>query len=1511
MAGLRPPSRGPLHSSTNVAIVGIGASAGGLDACKTLLDALPADSGMAFIVVQHLDPTHESMLADLLAGHTHMPVQETTDGTPVERNHVYVIPPGRYLSVSGGVMRIAQAEATTQPPHDGSPHMGGARLPFDSLLRSLAGECGDRAICVVLSGTGADGSSGLKAIKESCGLVIVQEPAEATYDGMPRNAIMTGAVDLILPVANIPEAIVRYGRRMTVSRATARGTPPEATPDWVSRIIDLLRTNAGHDFRLYKAGTLRRRIERRMAMAAISSDNPDGYLSILRDDPHELDRLAKDLLINVTGFFRDPNVFGALADRVIPDMVRQHPPDRPLRIWVAGCSTGEETYSLTMLFQEAITAAGRDINVQVLASDVDADAVAKAREGLYPSTIEADVSQARLSRFFTTEGQGYRVAANLRALVVFTVQDVLADPPFSRLDLISCRNLLIYLQPEAQAQVLSLFHFALREGGLLLLGSSETTGSLDSRFEEVSKTERLYRHVSRSQPGKVWFPGATPGDGPRTLARPGQEHAPARQTGLAEMCQRLVIEAYGPAAVLINGKHECLYHLGPTDHFLSIAPGHSTHDVLAMAREGLRTKLRTAIQRARQKNERVTASVPSGQALHDGAAAHGFSISVLPVRRDGEDLFLVCFIEAPEHDSALLSGRDRPTAPGDGARLGSLKQELETTKAELQEAIRALEASSAEQTAINEEALSANEEYQSANEELLTSKEELQSLNEELTALNAQLQETLERQRTTSNDLQNVLDSTDVATLFLDPDLKIRLFTPATKSLFHLIPGDIGRPLSDLHAMTADSALLADARIVLDRHSPIEREVEAEGGAWYVRRIMPYRTHGDGDGDGDGDGGVEGVVVTFINITERKHTADALDTARRQAEQATIAKSRFLGAASHDLRQPLQALGLMGGALARKIEAGKTDEALALVARLEHISATMAGTLNALLDINQIETGTVHVEIVRFRVSDVFERLREEFAYQAQIQGLALRVIPCSLSINGDPRLLEQMIRNILSNALKYTRQGKVLLGCRRHGGLLNIEIRDTGIGIPESQHQAIFEEYLQLDNAAHERSRGLGLGLAIAKRLGDLMDYRLAVRSRPGMGSVFVIEVGRARDMTVPPLQHQPTRHQNPGRQQHAPPRSEQGAPPSPTRTILVIEDDPDVRDLLRHLLDDAGHHVATAPDGIAASKLVEQGAIRPGLILADYSLPNGLNGIQGATKIREALHRHVPVIILTGDISTVNLGEIAQYDCVQLSKPVEPRELVQTVQRLLSAPHALPAGGPPRASMPSESPPAPVIFVVDDDHDILDGLRSTFEDCGWYMEGFATCEAFLDAERSGLGACRPGRDACILIDAYIPGGMSGLDLLAWLGISGHRPPAIMITGKSDVSMAVQAMKAGAADFIEKPVRQQQLLASIKTAMERSRDSSRSVEWHETAAKSIASLTLRQRQILDLVLSGKASKNIAAELSISQRTVENHRAAIMKRTGASSLPALARLALAAESMDAEPMDAGRDRRRG
>ena len=614
---------------------------------------------------------------------------------------------------------------------------------------------------------------------------------------MPRSAIATGAVDQVLTIAKIAQALVAHERGETakpapISRDSHAGI---SVPDLLPEIIQLLRTKTVHDFTLYKHGTLERRVERRMAMAAVPT--AEGYLALLQRDGPELEELSRDLLINVTAFFRDAAVFEYLAKTVIPRLMLDHPPDRPLRIWIAGCSSGEETYSLAMLIREQIIASKRDIKLQIFASDVDPDAVATAREGVYPPSIEANVSSARLAQFFSRDDRSYRVSPELRANVVFTVQDVLADPPFARLDFISCRNLLIYLNPEAQAKAIGIFHFALREGGFLLVGNAETVNLGDGLFEVVSKPERVYRRIGGNRPGDFVL-SANLGEGSRMRVRPGPPSALSRQEALAELCRRHVQNSYGPAAVLVNSKLECLHFQGPTDVFLKVASGRPSLDLIGKAREGVRTKLRTAIHGARQTGERF---VVAGGRIVVGAETKSFGISVEPIVYNGQDLFLVCFVEAPTPELVGLQTVPATELP----RVAELERELQATKLELQIAVRTLETSSEEQMAINEEALSVNEEYQSTNEELLASKEELQSLNEELNALNSQLQETLERQRTTADDLQNVLYSTDVATIFLDTRLQHPVLHAGDQGPVQCDSWRYRAPLTDLKSLSIDA----------------------------------------------------------------------------------------------------------------------------------------------------------------------------------------------------------------------------------------------------------------------------------------------------------------------------------------------------------------------------------------------------------------------------------------------------------------------------------------------------------------------------------------------------------------------------------------------------------------------------------------------------------------------------------------------------------------------------------
>jgi len=607
------------------------------------------------------------------------------------------------------------------------------------------------------------------------------------------------------------------------------------------------------------------------------------------------------------------------------------------------------------------------------------------------------------------------------------------------------------------------------------------------------------------------------------------------------------------------------------------------------------------------------------------------------------------------------------------------------------------------------------------------------------------------------------------------------------------------------------------------------------------------------------------ILVTIDDVTERKRVNEALEAARHVAEQANLGKSRFLAAASHDLRQPLQTLSLVRGILAKRI---KDEAGSRLIAKFEETLGAMSGMLNTLLDINQLEAGIVHPEIVDFPIGAVFDRLKTEFGYHMTTRQLEWRVVPSSLEVRSDPRLLEQMLRNLLANAVKYTERGKVLLGCRRQGDQLHIEVWDTGIGVPADQLETIFEEFSQLDNPARERNRGLGLGLSIVRRVGDLLGHRIDIRSWPGRGSVFSISVQISE-----------------GRQRLA--RAGRGeAAAALAGAILIIEDDPMVREMLGMLLDGEGHRTTMVASGNEALELAARAVFLPDVIIADYNLPGDLTGADVIARMREKLRTDIPAIILTGDISSSTLTRIAEAGCVYLSKPAEPEVLTQQIAGFLAETRR-PRPPELQPQMQAQAPRlAPTVFVIDDDCSARDDMRELLREHGYAAETYASGEAFLDADRSE-------RNGCLLIDAMMPG-MGGIALLERLTAAHRGWPAIIITGYGDVAMAVRAMKAGAADFLEKPVRANELIASIARASERSQDAGQRSAWRQTAVERVAGLTPREREVMGLVVQGRPNKIIADVLGISQRTVENHRAAVMKRTGATTLADLIRLVMAA-----------------
>jgi two-component system CheB/CheR fusion protein len=841
-------TRRSVERAAPLAVVGIGASAGGLDPCRRFFTDMPIDTGLAFVVVQHLDPDHKSEMALLLGRCTQMPVVEALDRARVEPNHVYVIPPNRALALSKGRLRV------TEPAE-----RRGARMAVDFFFQSLARECKERGIGIIFSGTGSDGTVGIQAIRDAGGLAIAQDPQMAEQDGMPRSAIARG-VDFVLSVREMPEEILKYVSHPYLRRIPETETISSPTADHLHSILRLLRSRGKFDFGNYKHGTLERRVQRRMNLRHIVRF--DVYFELLRRDGDEMDALLKDLLICVTHFFREPDAWKVLQEQAIRPLVAEKEDDEPIRVWVPGCATGEEAYSLGMLILDELSAAGKTCGVNIFASDVNREAFAIARQGVYSQGITAEIPPHRLQRYFVRERDHYRICNALRDSVVFAEHNLLADPPFSRLDLISCRNLLIYLEPAAQKKVIGLFHYALRGGGYLFLGSAETVSERDDLFRTVSRKFRIYGRIGsrRSNPPEFRIDAGPARSHIKATSLPPRT-APAR---LNELAQQIIIDRWAPASVVINQKDEIVYSCGRIGDYLSQPVGVMQTNLLSWLTESLRSKLRNALKRVRSTNQTIALSRVR---LHAGnAAASVADISVEPLKspRQLEGMTLITFrgVEA----AAAGAATDQPVAE-DESLVRELEDDLRSTREELQSSIDQLATSNEDLRASNEEVTSGNEELQSTNEELETSKEELQSLNEELSTVNSELHEKIEELETKKNDLNNLLISTDIATIFLNRQFQIKWFTSPSTRLLSLRASDMGRPIGDLAIKFTGADLLRDVRQVLKLLTPLEREVRGKDGHWYLRRVLPYRAAGNR---------IEGVVVTFVDIHGSKIAEEKL-----------------------------------------------------------------------------------------------------------------------------------------------------------------------------------------------------------------------------------------------------------------------------------------------------------------------------------------------------------------------------------------------------------------------------------------------------------------------------------------------------------------------------------------------------------------------------------------------------------------------------------------------------------
>jgi two-component system CheB/CheR fusion protein len=831
-------------------IIGIGASAGGLEVLETFFSNIPVDNDLTIVVIQHLSPSHKSIMDSILARYTKMGISVIKDKMDIELNKIYLSPPDFFVDIQGDKFYLTEFEKTKV-----------TNLPIDHFFRSLAKYKGERAICIILSGTGTDGTLGLKAVKENGGMAMVQEESQAKYEGMPRSAIDTGLVDYILPIEKMPDQLFKYIKHPLIELTKKVIVSGVDTKECNEKIFRLIKIKTGHDFSLYKQTTIQRRIERRMALHDI--EKLVDYVRYLERSPDEVDDLFKELLIGVTRFFRDPEAFEALALKVLPELLATKEDGGVFRVWVPGCSSGEEAYSLAILLTEVIKKYNKHLAIQIFASDIDSNAIDIARKAIYPENITADITPERLKMFFNQNGTTYQIKKQIREKVVFAIQNVIKDPPFSRLDLISCRNLLIYLEQSLHKQLFPVFNFSLLDHGILFLGTSETVGDsvdyfsvLDSKFKIYAKKGGIFR----------------PNEYPKFPERLSQEV----QIGVASttippiriLGAKVISEHYASPSVIVNRKFEVLQIYGDIGRYLGLSSGEASLNVLQIVRDGMRHKLGTALAQALKNNTVVKSE--NVQVISENEMLT-VDLIVQPLSGQGtiQQLLLIVFRECiGTQNVTLRKERSVSVESVKNDEIMILEQELKATKEYLQTTIEELQTT-------NEELNSTNEEMQSTNEELETSREELQSTNEELITVNSELQNKVTELTQTSNDVNNLLASIDIATLFLDTELRIKRFTPAAVKVFRLISSDIGRPIHDITSKILKFDVYQLAADVLSSLSRQEVDVQIVGNKWYSIKILPYRTI---------DNIIEGVVLTFIDITELKHTSQQMETAKLLAE---------------------------------------------------------------------------------------------------------------------------------------------------------------------------------------------------------------------------------------------------------------------------------------------------------------------------------------------------------------------------------------------------------------------------------------------------------------------------------------------------------------------------------------------------------------------------------------------------------------------------------------------------
>jgi len=1224
-------------------IVGVGASAGGLEAFTSLLRQLDAHSGMALVLIQHLDPTHTSYLREALANASKMPVLQAEDGMCVEPDHVYVIPPNTCLGIHDGRLTLVPR------PEDPKAQ----NLPIDLFFRDLAVERGSRAIGVVLSGTASDGTEGLKAIKEACGITFAQDPGSAKFSEMPRRAIDAGVVDFTLPFPELALELMRLARHPYV-------VAPESTPSihdaaTLKQIFAIVQHATHVDFSEYKSPNFDRRLARRMALRRV--DTLAAYLTVLQDTPAEVLALHDDALIHVTSFFRDPEVFESLKVNVFPAILAAKREDAPIRMWVAGCATGEEVYSLAIALVEALDRSSRPI--QLFGSDVSSKVIEVARAGFYPDSALREVSEERRSRYFTKVERGYRIIKSIRDRCVFVQHDLARDPPFSRLDLASCRNVLIYFDQALQRRVIPMFHYALAEPGFLLLGRAEHVAGFKQLFDEVDKTNKIFARTAThstlrfARRSEVAAPPASP----RAAERAADEVRPG---DLSTRLDRLLLARYAPPGVVVNERMEILQFRGQTGAYLQPAPGAPQHNLMQMARDGLQVALRATVAEARKGSVPVrTRDVEVDQ---DGFKRH-CDLVVIPLKGAPDALgvlYVVLFEEHPPTPAAGLKAAPETTL--DRARVPKLEEELAAAREYLQSVIDEHGRANEDLGTANEELVSGNEELQSMNEELETAKEELQSINEELTTVNDELQSRNHEVTQVNSDLVNLLTTVDIPILFLDRERRIRRFTPKARRILNVLTGDIGRPFEDIRPNIDAADLDLQIAEVIETMIVKESEVQDRDGRWYRLQIRPYKTT---------DNRIDGAMLSLFDIDALKHLIDQAQRANSDAERANRTKDEFLATLSHELRTPLSSMLMRaqllkrGGMDVSKVK--RAGEAIEAGVKMQ------VQLIDDLLDISRIVAGTLHLDLQPIDLAQIvttaIEGLSPSIARRSLDLVVALDTGATMAMVFGDAARLQQIVTNLLTNAIKFTpERGAVSVSLALADGNVVLCVKDSGMGIDPGFLPNMFNRFTQQDSTTTRAYGGLGLGLAIVRHLVELHHGTVRAESPgSGKGATFSVTLPRIKALRFPA----------PG-EALAPERSAIDAAVLQGLRILVLDDDRATCEAIADLLGQAGADVRSAQSGVDAMRLVE--AFHPELLICDIAMP-GENGYAFLRKLRASGEEsaNIPALALTALARDEDRERaLASGFQIHLAKPIDIDCLTDAVLALAAGRVALPPAQP-----------------------------------------------------------------------------------------------------------------------------------------------------------------------------------------------------------------------------------------